>query len=149
MDGHPKARRLNALGKHRNALGNCRLLKRFVRSGKGAIGAQREVKIGRVISREVPAAREGLQIDIGPEGLRFYADGQGLEKTQIFGNLLLGDSLTLAEGDEDAVGNLKRPDFRYDGVVRYQFLEDPTTVRSILGWIARKNTMKSRRRRRG
>jgi hypothetical protein len=125
-------------GEHCNAFGNCRLLKRFIRSGKSEIAAQSEVKIGGVIGGEVPAACEGLQIDIGPEVLGFDADGQGLEKTHVFGNLLLGDSLALAEGDEDAIGNFERPDFRNDGVVTREFLQDLATVRSILGRIARK-----------
>jgi hypothetical protein len=70
--------------------------------------------------------------------LGFDPDRQRPKKAQVFGNLSLGDSLTLTVRDEDAVGDFKCPDFRDDGVVRYQFLENPAAVRGILGRIARK-----------
>jgi hypothetical protein len=72
------------------------------------------------------------------------AGRQRPKKAQVFGNLSLGDSLTLTVRDENVVGDFKRPDFRNDGAVRYQFLENSAAVRGILGSDRPENTTKSR-----
>src|SRR5450759_2795945 len=86
------------------------------------------LKISGIVSRDILTACEGLQIDIRPEALRFDPNRQRPKKSQVFGNLLLGDSLTLTVRDENVVGDFKCPDFRGDGVVRYQFLENLSLI---------------------
>src|ERR1017187_9159536 len=119
------------LAKHRDALGYRCLSKRFIRSGEGETGTRGEVKISGVMCRDILAARQGLQVCIRPEALGLDPYWQRPKKAQVFGNLLLGNSLTLAIRDEDVVGDFICPDFLYDGVVGYQFLENPATVRGI------------------
>src|ERR1035441_890226 len=92
-----------SLGQHRDALGYRCLSKRFIRSGEGETGTRCEVKISGIIRRDILAARRRLQIHICPEALGLDPYWQRLKKAQVFGNLLLGDSLTLAIRDENVV----------------------------------------------
>jgi hypothetical protein len=129
---------LDFSGKHRNTRRNRGFSQRAIRCGKYGIGTQCEVEIGSIVSRKIVTAGEGLQVNIGPQVLRFDVDRQILKKAQKLGNLLFGDPLALAERNENAVGDLKGPNLRDNGIICRKFLQDLPTIRRILGWIARK-----------
>ena len=80
-------------------------------------GAFGQLQIRGVIGRDVLAATKSFQIDVRPKRLCFEADGQCLEKIEILADLPFTNSLALAVGNKNTIGNLKCPDFRHDGIV--------------------------------
>jgi hypothetical protein len=62
------------------------------------------------------------------------ADRQRPEKTRILADLLLRDSLAFAERNEDAIGNLKRPDFGSDGIINCKLFQNAAAQPLLSGW---------------
>jgi hypothetical protein len=66
------------------------------------------------------------------------SDWQGVQQIKIFPDLLLADAFSPAVRNENAVGDLERPDFRNDSILARQSFEDGPPIGRVFGRIARK-----------